>query len=234
LFIFSVQFLKKLFAELDGDQDWNCTGLIQWMQWTALLPGQSSRARFTCSMRDRNQSRGQRKGHLAVQIRAWYFKRPRPWTSTVSLCFIFFMQTSHFLARMARNIRSTVHNLHILHNCHNYHNNVKFVNLDVLAECVLNLHESERRKPKNWVPIAWLPIYDDAKSSKRPTQGYQSASARNMRLYHDCWRHILGRWKQKTEHARKVVYAGEICHQTRSYIGGLLGDQQVCFPQIIA
>ena len=137
------------------------------------------------------------------------------------------MQTSHFLARMARNIRSTVHNLHILHNCHNYHNNVKFVNLDVLAECVLNLHESERRKPKNWVPIAWLPIYDDAKSSKRPTQGYQSASARNMRLYHDCWRHILGRWKEKTETARKVVYAGEICHLTRSFIGGLLRDQQV-------
>ena len=48
-----------------------------------------------------------------------------------------------------------------------------------------------------------------------------------MRLYHDCWRHILGRWKEKTQHARKVVFAGEVCHQTRSFIGGLLGDQQV-------
>ena len=54
---------------------WNCTGLILWMQWTALLPGQCSRARFTCSMRDRNQSRGQLEGHLAMPILAWYFKR---------------------------------------------------------------------------------------------------------------------------------------------------------------
>lgn len=94
--------------------------------------------------------------------------------------------------------------------------------------CVLNLHESERRKPKNWIPIAWLPIYDEEKGKKRPSQGYESHAARNMRLYHDCWRHILGRWKEKTQHARKVVYAGEVCHQTRSIVGGLLGDQQVC------
>ena len=74
---------------------WNCTGLILWMQWTALLPGQSSRARFTC-MRGRNQSSSQLKGHLAVPIRAWYFKRPRPWTSTVFLCFIFFNADKSF------------------------------------------------------------------------------------------------------------------------------------------
>ena len=95
------------------------------------------------------------------------------------------------------------------------------------AECILNLHESERRKPKNWIPIAWLPIYDEEKARKRPTQGYESVSARNMRLYHDCWRNILGKWNEKTQHARKVVFAGEVCHQTRSFVGGLLGDQQV-------
>ena len=33
---------------------WNCSGLILWVQWTALLPSQSLRARLTCSMRDRN------------------------------------------------------------------------------------------------------------------------------------------------------------------------------------
>jgi hypothetical protein len=102
------------------------------------------------------------------------------------------------------------------------------------AECILNLHESERRKPKNWIPIAWLPIYDEEKARKRPTQGYESVSARNMRLYHDCWRNILGKWNEKTQHARKVVFAGEVCHQTRSFVGGLLGDQQViCIIGII-
>ena len=135
---------------------WNFTGLILWMQWTALLPGQSSRARFTCSMRDRNQSWGQLKEHLAVPIQAWYFKRPRPWTSTVSPCFIFFMQTSHFLARMARNIQSTVHNLHIWHNLHNLYNNVKVRILMFGRVCPKS---ARIRTEKNWIPVAWLPIY---------------------------------------------------------------------------
>ena len=58
------------------------------------------------------------------------------------------------------------------------------------AESLLNFHEDVRRK--TWTPIAWLPIYDAAKS-KRPTQGYESDAARVMRLHHDCWRRILGR-----------------------------------------
>jgi len=90
----------------------------------------------------------------------------------------------------------------------------------------LNLHESERRKPHNWIPIAWFPIYDVLKS-KRPTQGYECDAARQTRLFHDCWRNILKRWKEKTQHARNVVYGDKKCRQTRSGIGGILGDQQV-------
>ena len=95
-----------------------------------------------------------------------------------------------------------------------------------VAECSLNLHESERRKPENWIPIAWFPIYDD-KRSKRPTQGYECDAARNMRLFHDCWRNVLGKWNEKTRHARNVVYGDGIARQTRSYVGGVLADQQV-------
>ena len=92
------------------------------------------------------------------------------------------------------------------------------------AESLLNFHEDVRRK--TWTPIAWLPIYDAAKS-KRPTQGYESDAARVMRLYHDCWRRILGRWKEKTENTRLVTFGDRRRHQTRSFVGGLLGDQQV-------
>ena len=94
------------------------------------------------------------------------------------------------------------------------------------AECPLNLHESERRKPENWTPIAWFPIYDE-KRSTRPTQGYDCDAARNMRLFHDCWRNVLGKWPEKTRHARIVVYGDGKARQTRSYAGGLLADQQV-------
>ena len=35
---------------------------------------------------------------------------------------------------------------------------------------VLNLHEDERQKPENWIPIGWMPNYDKD-LTKRPGQG---------------------------------------------------------------
>ena len=93
-------------------------------------------------------------------------------------------------------------------------------------ECCLNLHEDERQKPENWIPVAWFPIYDEEKSN-RPGKGYKSDSARSMRLYHDCWRHVLRTWEAKTKNTQLVVYPDQITRQTRFFIGGLLGDQQV-------
>lgn len=96
------------------------------------------------------------------------------------------------------------------------------------AESCLNLHEDERQKPENWIPIAWMPIYQES-VSKRPTQGYESDPARSMRLFHDCWRHLLGTWIEKTDAPRLVTYGDGVTRQTRSYLGGLLGDQQVLY-----
>lgn len=86
-------------------------------------------------------------------------------------------------------------------------------------------------KPENWFPVAWMPIYDPSKS-KRPSQGYESDSARAMRLFHDCWRHFLAFFIEKTKHTRNVVYADRVCRQTQSSVGGLLGDQQVTITSV--
>ena len=43
-----------------------------------------------------------------------------------------------------------------------------------------------------------MPIYETEKSKRQP-QGNKCDSARAMRLYHDCWRHILVLWKDKTQ-----------------------------------
>jgi hypothetical protein len=48
---------------------------------------------------------------------------------------------------------------------------------------IMILHEEERNKPQNWVPFGWLPVYDEDRN-KRPGQGYESTSARKIRLYH--------------------------------------------------
>ena len=91
-------------------------------------------------------------------------------------------------------------------------------------EILLNVHEDLRRK--TWFPVAWMPIYDTDRS-KRPTQGYECDAARQMRLFHDCWRKSLGRWNEKTESTRLGTFANQTRHQVRSFVGGLLGDQQV-------
>ena len=48
----------------------------------------------------------------------------------------------------------------------------------------LNIHEDERMKSENWIPLGWLPIIDSGKS-QRPTQGYEGSPARNLRLQHE-------------------------------------------------
>lgn len=92
------------------------------------------------------------------------------------------------------------------------------------TESLLNIHEIVRRD--HWIPIAFMPIYDQEKS-RRPHQGYECNSARAMRLYHDAWRHILSKWKEKTDNNRVVSIGNGSRHQVRSFFGGTLGDQQV-------
>ena len=63
----------------------------------------------------------------------------------------------------------------------------------VLTVCLLNLHEDERLKPRNWVPVGWIPVYDESRD-KRPATGFDSTSARKYRLYHACWIEFLDKW----------------------------------------
>ena len=104
------------------------------------------------------------------------------------------------------------------------YNHITMMKVICSPENLLNEHEDLRRK--TWFPVAWMPIYDTDRS-KRPTQGYECDAARQMRLFHDCWRKLLGRWNEKTESTRLVTFANQTRHQVRSFIGGLLGDQQV-------
>ena len=93
---------------------------------------------------------------------------------------------------------------------------------------LLNIHDDERQKPENWIPVGWIPICDDKKTKGlRPTQGYECNAARIYRLYHECWKALLGNWSETTSHTHDIVWGGGEQRQTRFFIGGLLGDQQV-------
>ena len=97
----------------------------------------------------------------------------------------------------------------------------------IRAVSVLNLHEEERQKPENWIPIGWMPVYDEKLATKRPGQGYESHAARKARLFHDCFRKLLRTWDAKTERPQNLVWGDQIKRQTRFFLGGLMGDQQV-------
>ncbi len=61
--------------------------------------------------------------------------------------------------------------------------------------CLLNLHEDERTKPRNWIPVGWVPVYDESRD-KRLGKGFNSTSARKIRLYHQCWIEFLDKWAE--------------------------------------
>jgi hypothetical protein len=39
--------------------------------------------------------------------------------------------------------------------------------------CLLNLNVEERSKPRNWIPVGWLPVYNEQRD-KRPSKGFES------------------------------------------------------------
>ena len=91
--------------------------------------------------------------------------------------------------------------------------------------CLLNLHEDERLKPRNWVPVGWIPVYDESRDT-RPDRGFDSTSARTYRLYHACWIEFLDRWAERTKDPILIPWADGKTSLTRLFIGGVLGDQQ--------
>ena len=95
----------------------------------------------------------------------------------------------------------------------------------IIAVSLLNLHEDERSKPSAWIPVGWLPVYNEERD-KRPGRGYESASARKHRLYHSCWVEFLDRWAERTKESDVLPWADGKSRKTRFFLGGVLGDQQ--------
>ena len=91
---------------------------------------------------------------------------------------------------------------------------------------MLNIHEDVRAQPSSWVVVAWLPVLDEEKTL-RPGKGYQSDPARNLRIYHECWRLFLSRFNEGAKHNRVVLFGDGKARIARHSVGAILGDQQV-------
>jgi hypothetical protein len=71
-----------------------------------------------------------------------------------------------------------------------------------------------------------MPNYDHD-LTKRPGQGYESEKAWKIRLSHGCFRHLLSNRDNQTKSAQNMVWGDQACRQTRFFLDGLMGDQQV-------
>ena len=80
-------------------------------------------------------------------------------------------------------------------------------------------------KPRNWIPVGWIPCYDESRDKRRKT-GFESTSARKIRLYHQCWIEFLAGWAERTKDAMILPWADGVTRSTRLFIGGVMGDQQ--------
>ena len=96
------------------------------------------------------------------------------------------------------------------------------------AVSILNLHEDERQRPENWIPIGWMPVYDETLSKRRGT-GYESNAARKAHLFRACFRSLLSSWDEKTESTQNIVWGGQKTADTiffRRAVGGPAGNPE--------
>ncbi len=88
---------------------------------------------------------------------------------------------------------------------------------------VLNLHEEERQKRENRIPIGWMPNYD---LTNRPGQGYECDQARKFDCFMTAFATFCATGIIKPN-KRRTLFGYQVRRQTRFFLGGLMGDQQI-------
>ena len=108
------------------------------------------------------QTRLQANLPLQEPIQDWSFKQRSLLLRIHALCYLCFMLMPPLLAKTRPIIQYTV--------------SVEFWLLRLFAlfwlfclysfaVCLLNLHEDEQSKPATWIPVGWIPIYDEKRDS---------------------------------------------------------------------
>jgi len=70
-----------------------------------------------------------------------------------------------------------------------------------------------------------MPLFDDRKSSKWPTQGYESLPARCARLEHQCLSYLLQPFEERTANKKhSVLWGGDEKRDTAVYLGAVIVD----------
>ncbi len=89
------------------------------------------------------------------------------------------------------------------------------------------MHEDVRCKPAAWVPVGWIPKYDNkiAEDAGRKEKGVDGTVARKVDLFHQCFRLLLKELGDGQEFM-DICWGDGITRRCFVRLGGLIGDQQ--------
>ena len=93
-----------------------------------------------------------------------------------------------------------------------------------ITGCLLNFHEGVRTQATSWVPFAWMPVYDQKLAPDRPTQGFESHTARRLRLEHEALAHVFRDWDIRIRDAVQLYWGGSTLRLSKVYLAAVVVD----------
>ena len=97
--------------------------------------------------------------------------------------------------------------------------------MDWCTVSILNLHEDVRSQPAAWVPVGWIPNYNESLATERPDTGFEANASRKANLFHECFRLLLKELVD-LEGPLDLTWADGINRRSVICLGGFIGDQQ--------
>ena len=94
----------------------------------------------------------------------------------------------------------------------------------LLAGCLLNFHEGVRTQATSWIPFAWMPAYDDQLAPNRDKAGFESHTARRVRLEHEALSHVFKDWDVRTKDAMQLYWGGKHLRSSKLYLAAVVVD----------
>ena len=168
---------------------WIFTRLIRLMPWKDQPQRCSIKTNFTQLSSLGRQYFTQMIVPLTKPILAWYFRVHILWILEALLSWLCFVQMPLFRDKACHIIPYTV-----WFSCLHVITNIQIMNkvliMRIIAVYLLNLHEDELMKPRIWIPVGWIPVYDESRDKR--------LGASKIRLYHQCWIELLDGWAERT------------------------------------
>jgi hypothetical protein len=98
--------------------------------------------------------------------------------------------------------------------------------VDSSSVSLLNLHEDLRSQPAAWVPVGWIPNYNESLATKRKAAGLNSHASRKANLFHECFRLLLKELVDLKGSPLDLAWGDGVTRRSVICLGGSLGTSR--------